>query len=158
MTKNIKWKIIIIAIVVGFAFWNAYPPLDIYNPEGNLIKKGKVNLGLDLQGGMHMVLRVDTTDLTQEAAKDATDRALEIIRNRIDQFGVLEPNIQRQGKDNIIIQLPGITDRRRAVEIVGRTAHLEFRLVSDDPELVKKALQGEEVPGYELKYLKKEKN
>ncbi len=157
MTKNLKWKIVIIAIVVGFAFWKAYPPLDIYDKEGNLLEKGKVNLGLDLQGGMHMVLRVDTAGLTPEEAKDAPDRALEIIRNRIDQFGVLEPNIQRQGKDNIIIQLPGITDRERAIEIVGRTAHLEFKLVSNDPELIKKALQGEEVPGYELKYLKREK-
>ena len=157
MIKNLKWKMLIIAIVVGLSFWKAYPPLDIHDKDGKVVEKGKVNLGLDLQGGMHIVLEVDTSALTEDEAKDAPDRALEIIRNRIDQFGVLEPSIQRQGKNHIIVQLPGITDRDRAIEIVGKTAHLEFKVVSDDVELVKKALAGEEVAGYELKYLKKEK-
>ncbi len=157
MNRNLKWKILLILIVVVLAFWKAYPPLDIRNKEGEIVKKGKVNLGLDLQGGMHLVLRVDTSGMTAEEAKDANERALEVIRNRIDEFGVLEPLIQRQGKDSIIIQLPGITDRERAIEIVGKTAHLEFKIVSDDPELIKKALAGEKVEGYELKYLKREK-
>ncbi|NQT21995.1 MAG: protein translocase subunit SecD [Candidatus Omnitrophica bacterium] len=157
MNKNSRWKVLAIVLVVGFAIWKAYPPLDIHDKSGKVVEKGKINLGLDLQGGMHLVIRVDTSKLKPEEAKDAPDRALEIIRNRIDQFGVLEPHIQRQGKDQIIIQLPGITDRERAIEIVGRTAHLEFRLVSDDAELIKKALAGEEVAGYDLKYLKREK-
>jgi len=157
MTKNTRWKVILIVLVIGLAFWKAYPPLDIHDASGKVIDNGKINLGLDLQGGMHLVIKVDTSKLTPEAAKDAPARALEIIRNRIDQFGVLEPTIQRQGKDHIIIQLPGITDRKRAIEIVGRTAHLEFKIVSDDTALIKKALSGEEVPGYELKYLKREK-
>ena len=55
---------------------------------------------------------------------------VEIIRNRIDEFGVREPVITKQGKDQVIVQLPGVTDRDRAKEIVGKTAHLEFRLVS----------------------------
>jgi preprotein translocase subunit SecD len=82
---------------------------------------------------------------------------MEIIRNRIDQFGVGEMAIQRQGKDNIIVQLPGVTDRERALEIVGKTAHLEFKLVSDNVEDMKKALNNEPVPGYELKYLEGER-
>jgi len=154
MGKNLKWKTILIVLVVGLALWIAYPPLDVHDKEGNLLKKGKVNLGLDLQGGVHLVLLVDTSKLTPEEAKDAPDRALEIIRNRVDQFGVLEPSIQRQGKDRIIIQLPGVTDRDRAIKLVKSSAHLEFRIVSDDPELIKKALAGEDVPGYELKALK----
>lgn len=157
MSKNYKWKVILIVIVVALAFWKAYPPFDTHDKQGSVTEKGKINLGLDLRGGMHIVLQVDTKGLTPEEAKDAPDRALEIIRNRIDQFGVLEPGIQRQGKDNIIVQLPGVTDRDRAIEIVGKTAHLEFKLVSDDTELIKKALAGEEVPGYELKYVKHEK-
>ncbi len=154
MTRNFKWKIVLVVLVIGFALWMGYPPLDISDKEGNLVRKGKVNLGLDLQGGMHLVLKVDTSKLTAEEAKDAPDRALEIIRNRIDQFGVLEPSIQRQGKDRIVIQLPGITDRARALKLVKSSAHLEFRLVSDNPELIKKALAGEDVEGYELKTLK----
>ncbi|MGB2705687.1 MAG: protein translocase subunit SecD [Candidatus Omnitrophota bacterium] len=151
MTKNLKWKAVLIVLVVGYALWLGWPPLDMHDKEGKVVEKGKVNLGLDLQGGMHLILVVDTSKLTPEEAKDAPDRALEIIRNRIDQFGVLEPSIQKQGKDRIVIQLPGITDRERAIKLVKSTAHLGFRLVSDDPELMKKALAGEEVPGYELK-------
>ncbi|MDD4202504.1 MAG: protein translocase subunit SecD [Candidatus Omnitrophica bacterium] len=158
MHKNLKWKLLIIAIVGGLAFWRAYPPFDIVSKDGKVLEKGKINLGLDLQGGMHMVLEVDTSALEEEAAKDAPERALEVIRNRIDQFGVLEPTIQKQGKNKIIVQLPGITDRQRAIDIVGKTAHLEFKLVSDDPDVVKRLLAGEEVEGYSLKYLKKDKN
>ena len=151
MQKNLKLKVLLIAIVAMLAFWSAYPPLDIHDKEGNVLVKGKVNLGLDLQGGMHLVLEVDTSELTEEEAKDAPERALEVIRNRIDQFGVLEPNIQKQGRNKILVQLPGITDRDRAIELIGRTAHLEFKLVTDDSEIVKKVLAGETVEGYELK-------
>ncbi|MBL7157340.1 MAG: protein translocase subunit SecD [Candidatus Omnitrophica bacterium] len=154
MGRNLKWKAILVVLIIGFALWMGYPPLDIRDSEGNIVEKGKVNLGLDLQGGMHLVLVVDTSDLTPQEAKDAPDRALEIIRNRIDQFGVLEPSIQRQGSDRIVIQLPGVTDRERAIKLLKSTAHLEFRLVSDDPEFLKKAITGEIVPGYELKSLK----
>lgn len=154
MVRNLKWKAALVALVVGLALWMAYPPLDIRDNEGNITQEGKVNLGLDLQGGMHLVLLVDTSELDPEEAKDAPDRALEIIRNRIDQFGVLEPSIQRQGTDRIVIQLPGVTDRERAIKLVKTSAHLEFRLVSDDPELIKEAISGEIVPGHELKTMK----
>ena len=131
-----------------------YPPLDVHDTEGKLVKEGKINLGLDLQGGMHLVLLVDTSQLSSEEAKDAPDRALEIIRNRIDQFGVLEPSIQKQGRDRIVIQLPGVTDRARALKLIKSSAHLEFRIVADEPELVKEALAGNTPEGYELKELK----
>ncbi|MBU0605595.1 MAG: hypothetical protein KKH77_04830, partial [Candidatus Omnitrophica bacterium] len=134
-----------------------WPPFTTKDDKGNVIQKGKVNLGLDLQGGMHVVLKVDTTKLPLDAKKDAIDRAMEIIRNRIDQFGVGEMSIQRQGTDNIIVQLPGVTDRDRALEIIGRTAHLEFKIVSDNIEDLKKAIANEPVEGYELKYLEGER-
>jgi len=153
MWKNMKWKSVLVVAVAALAIWFSYPPLDVYDKDGNVTEKGKINLGLDLQGGMHLVLQVDTSKLSKNEAKDAPQRALEVIRNRIDQFGVLEPVIQLEGKDRILVQLPGITDRARAKEIIGRTAHLEFRLVGDDPEELKKAISGEAVPGYELKYM-----
>jgi len=91
-----------------------------------------LNLGLDLRGGMHLVLEVDTTKLEADASvSDATDRALEIIRNRIDQFGVAEPMIVRQGEKWIALQLPGVREPERAKEIIGKTALLEFRLVEN---------------------------
>jgi preprotein translocase subunit SecD len=106
---------------------------------------------------MHVVLKVDVDKVPLEARKDAVERVMEIIRNRIDQFGVGEMSIQRQGRENIIVQLPGITDRERALEIIGKTAHLEFRLVSDNAEDIKKALNNEEVAGYDVLYLDKDR-
>jgi SecD/SecF fusion protein len=151
MWKNLKMKSVLVVAVVAAAVWFAYPPFDVYDGGGNLTREGKVNLGLDLQGGMHLILEVDVSKLTPHAAKDAPQRAIEVIRNRIDQFGVLEPVIQLQGNNRILIQLPGVTDRDRAKEIIGRTAHLEFRLVNDNPELVKLVMDGEEIDGYEMK-------
>lgn len=156
MTKKMRWKLILVVAAIALGIWKAYPPLDIVNSQGEVVQDGKINLGLDLQGGMHLVLEVELDKLPEEERRDATDRALEIIRNRIDQFGVLEPYIQKEGHNRIIIQLPGVTDRERAISIIGRTAHLEFVLVSDDPELLKKALNAEEIPGYVLKTLGKE--
>jgi SecD/SecF fusion protein len=156
MTKKMRWKLIIVIAAIALGLWKAYPPLDIHNEQGEVTQEGKINLGLDLQGGMHLVLEVEIDKLPPEERKDATERALEIIRNRIDQFGVLEPYIQKEGTNRIIIQLPGVTDRERAISIIGKTAHLEFLLASDDPELLKKALDGEETPGYVLKILNKE--
>jgi len=153
MWKSLKWKSVLVVVIAGLAIWFSYPPFDVMNKKGEVVQEGKLNLGLDLQGGMHLVLEVDTTKLEPNVAKDAPQRALEIIRNRIDQFGVLEPTIQLQGNDRILVQLPGITDRDRAKEIIGRTAHLEFRLVGDDPDLIKKSVAGEEVEGYEVKVL-----
>ena len=154
MGKNLKWKALLVVAVVGFAFWIGYPPLDVHDKEGNVVEEGKVNLGLDLQGGMHLVLLVDTSKLSQNEAKDAPDRALEIIRNRIDQFGVLEPTVHKQGKDRIVIQLPGITDRERAIKLVKSSAHLEFKIVSENAELMKRFFSDETIEGYELKYMK----
>ncbi len=87
--------------------------------------------------------------------KMAVEQALETIRNRIDQFGVSEPDIRIQGEKRILIQLPGITDTDRAKSLIGRTALLEFKLV-DDTHSVKNAQKGDLPPGtqilYEIKY------
>ena len=106
MWSNLRVKMAFIVLVVAAAVWYAYPPFDVHDKNGDVVNEGKINLGLDLQGGMHLVLKVDTSSLTPDEAKDAPQRALEIIRNRIDQFGVLEPVIQPQGKDRILVQLP----------------------------------------------------
>ena len=135
--KLTPWILTTLALI-GLALWNSFP------------LKEKIALGLDLQGGMHMILKVDTAKLPTQARTGATERALEVIRNRIDQFGVKEPSIHRQGEDEIIVQLPGVTDRERALSIVQQVAHLEFRLVSADAELLKKGMAGEAVYGYEV--------
>jgi SecD/SecF fusion protein len=112
----------------------------------------RINLGLDLKGGMHLLLKVDTSHLDDKAKADAADRAVEVIRNRIDEFGVRETSIQKQGEDEIVVQLPGITDRNRALEIIGKTAMLEFKIVASDPDKLKDAIAGTLPEGYELKY------
>jgi preprotein translocase subunit SecD len=81
----------------------------------------------------------------------AVDQSLETIRNRIDQFGVSEPIIQRQGVSNILIQLPGIQDPERAKEIIGKTALLEFKLV-DDTANAEDAIKNGPPPGREVLY------
>ncbi len=81
----------------------------------------------------------------------AVDQGLETIRNRIDQFGVSEPVIQRQGERNILVQLPGVKDIKRAKKLIGKTALLEFKLV-DDEHNVEDALRGRIPTGYEILY------
>lgn len=142
--KNLKYKVLAILGLLGVSVWFAFP----------LSKR--INLGLDLKGGMHLVLRVDSARIAPEHRSDALERALEIIRSRIDQFGVAEPLIQRQGADQIIIQLPGVTDRARAKELIGRTALLEFKLVNDDTKALEEAASGK-IPD-DFEYVKDEDN
>ncbi|MBI5503884.1 MAG: protein translocase subunit SecD [Deltaproteobacteria bacterium] len=63
----------------------------------------------------------------------AIEQALETVRNRIDEFGVAEPTIQRTGTDGILVQLPGVQDAERAKKLIGRTAQLRFQLIANDP-------------------------
>jgi len=90
--------------------------------------EGTIKLGLDLQGGMYLsYMVVPTPGLDEE---EAIDQALEVIRNRINEFGVSEPSITRQGSDRIVVQLPGVRDPERARSIVERQALLEFKLIA----------------------------
>jgi protein-export membrane protein SecD len=142
MEKSIQWKAIITSLIFILALAYLYPTYQWYrkSPEekARLEKArdkilGKIlKLGLDLRGGMHLVLEVDLSKLPEGTPpSDAMERALEIIRNRVDQFGVAEPVIARQGDRWIVVELPGVKDPERAVELIGKTALLEFRLVDD---------------------------
>jgi protein-export membrane protein SecD len=95
------------------------------------IHKRSLHLGLDLVGGMQLTLEVDKSKLSADEAADAGDRALEVIRNRVDEFGVFEPIIQKVGRDRILVQLPGV-DRERAKNLIGQTAQLKFQLVQEE--------------------------
>ncbi len=87
----------------------------------------------------------------QEAKEKAVEQALQTIRNRIDQFGVSEPTIQRQGENRILVQLPDIKDPDRALELIGKTALLEFKLVDEGHDIAK-ALKGRKIEGSEILY------
>lgn len=105
-----------------------------------------LNLGLDLQGGIHLLLEIDETKLDKNVnVQDALNRAIEIIRNRVDQFGVSEPFIAKQGEKWIVVQLPGVKDPQRAVELIGKTALLEFRLVENTGALDKIATKARDM-------------
>ena len=145
MTRTDQWKLGAVIAVTALCLWYLYPSYRYYTlspaqrqamPPMELaeIRRKAIHLGLDLQGGMHLVLEVDRSRLSVAESKDATDRAMEIIRNRVDQFGVAEPLIQRQGEDRIVVQLPGLTDRQRAIDLIGKTALLEFKLVRTPEE------------------------
>jgi preprotein translocase subunit SecD len=99
-----------------------------------LLADNSPELGLDLQGGVSVVLAP-----TGDASGEQLDQALSIIRDRVDALGVAEPDITRQG-DAIVVQLPGATNRDRALQLVGQTAELQFRPVLQQSEVSPDAL------------------
>jgi preprotein translocase subunit SecD len=83
--------------------------------------------GLDIQGGMHLVLQAKTTDKIKEIDPQVMSAAIAVVRNRVDVLGVAEPLIQPKGDDQIIVDMPGITDKEEALRMIGKTAQLTFR-------------------------------
>lgn len=124
MFGNLTRRMIIIAAAMGLATF--------------FLWKNRINLGLDLVGGMYLAVEVKDAagTMTPQARKDQTDQALEVIRNRIDQFGVAEPVVQKFGDDRIIVELPGIRDEERAKNIIRQTAFLEFQLVEPTTDVL----------------------
>jgi preprotein translocase subunit SecD len=216
MPRRIWFRLGVVALVLAASLWYLYPP------------KNSINLGLDLQGGIHLMLGVDVDkyvasqteragedlksglerkgvgvkrvareglssvvvdlanasnwndaltvaaefgafEVTQRDEKagrfvmamrqrqvaqlrdDAVRQGVETIRNRVDQFGVAEPTITRQGDDRILIQLPGVQDPERAKALIGKTALLEFKLL-DEQTTPEQALAGRLPETSELLY------
>ncbi|HET6488407.1 MAG TPA: protein translocase subunit SecD [Syntrophales bacterium] len=216
MFQSIKLRVLITVAFMLTAIYFFIPSVwpDMPAQMANLFPKNKIRLGLDLQGGMHLLLEVDTEKAIEssvdrmanglkeglmekkvrfrnieakggtisieiasresradfdkvlaeqfgdleiksydtvdgreklnltlkpkrlaEMKKTILEQSLETIRNRIDQFGVTEPEIIPEGEDRILIQLPGIKDPRRAIDLIGRTALLEFKLVDEEHNL-----------------------
>ncbi len=112
MRKNInQLRILIILAIIGVSVY--------------VVMQLPITLGLDLQGGTRLVLEGQSTE-TVEVSDDAMAGAVAVIRNRIDALGVTEPLIQRKGKKQIVVELPGVKDPDRAISIIGDTALLEF--------------------------------
>jgi len=216
MYRHLKWKIAVLVFAILFSGVTVMPSFTDSLPGWwtKYLAPAALNLGLDLQGGMHLVLKVDiekakentlelaaqdlkqaladkhislvrtpgagsrheivftipntgaidevkkeldenfSSSLTYEIKHDkgsfprihlrlskeksdfiddnAINQSLEVIRNRIDQFGVAEPVIVRQGTDEIVVQLPGVKDPERALRLIGQTAQLEFKLLYEE--------------------------
>jgi len=113
---------------------------------------GRIRLGLDLQGGTSFLVRMDTSSLTNASdTSGALGQAVEVLRKRVDKFGVAEPVIQPQGNDHILVQLPGLSaaDQESAMIAIKKPAFLEFRLVHEESRnLLDQGITS--VPGYEL--------
>jgi len=145
MNRNTPLHLLVILTAVALAGYFLYPSFMYYSKtpvqrreylRENPKILGKIfNLGLDLQGGMRMVLEVDRDAVKEEGQKDLLDRAYTVIENRINGLGVAEPTIQKQGRDRLIIELPGLSNEQEAKEVIGKTAQLEFRVVRTDTEL-----------------------
>jgi len=107
-------RLVMVIFVIGIAIFYTFP-LD-----------KNINLGLDLQGGSHIVLEcIDTPNAPVDS--DSVNRVMEIISNRVNPEGVKEPVIQRQGERRILVQLPGMDDPQEAESLIGKTALLEFK-------------------------------
>jgi protein-export membrane protein SecD len=137
-SQKLKIALIIIALVFGIIYTLPTFGLNKHLPSflQKLLPQNKLNLGLDLLGGMHVVLQVEVKGKkTSQEKYDALAKAVEVIRNRVDKFGVTEPLIQEERRTfRIIVQLPGVKDPERVTGIIGKTAQLEFKLVAKDAE------------------------
>jgi protein-export membrane protein SecD len=147
MRRSRLYLILLISFLILASLYALYPSLKLWSmsdadkedirstePQDLITLESKaIKLGLDLKGGMHVVLQVDKSKLSENEARDASERALEIIRNRVDQFGITEPLIHKQGGDRIVVELPGLHDVERASALIGQTAQLEFKL-TETPE------------------------
>jgi SecD/SecF fusion protein len=131
------------------------PAADAGTEDGRALRKILTeefpNLETADQGNGYLDLKIKDSEI-RNIEDNSVAQSLEIIRNRIDQFGVQEPVIVRQGSDQIVLQLPGIRDPQRALEIVGRTAQLEFKMVAPDPRADLPALLEEALRSGRLKH------
>ncbi|HMB70158.1 MAG TPA: protein translocase subunit SecD [bacterium] len=147
MKLDMRWRALIILGAIALAVFLLWPSWQYYrlsdeqlaNRDPNQLEELKsqaLRLGLDLQGGAHLVLELDDSEVEADVeTSDLMDRALEIIRNRIDQYGVSEPVVQRAGQKRIIVELAGIDDMDAARDIVSRAAVLEFQMVRPGSEV-----------------------
>src|SRR3954471_18572361 len=114
MSNATRWRAVIVVAAVATAGW--------------VVLTEPANLGLDLAGGTQIVLEAEDTERVKVDG-DVASRTLEVLRRRVDALGVAEPSLQRSGSRRIIVELPGVQDPAEAVDVIGRTAQLEFRPV-----------------------------
>ena len=151
MKSQLWWKWLVILGLSVVSIYFCIPPSNVYGPDGNLVKQGKIRLGLDLRGGTSFTLELDRDELRarleeehpdapkgdidaleNQAVAAANETAVEIVRNRIDSLGTEEPVITKGQDGRIYVQIPGATEEQRAQaeRMIKSAAYLEFYLVS----------------------------
>jgi preprotein translocase subunit SecD len=147
MFHTIRSRLIAIGVLLALSVW-ALVPTDTTQRvrdavtgrmKDTTIRRVPINLGLDLQGGIHLALEVDQSKGPVPDCADAIQRAQRVVRTRIDEFGTTEPVVQLQGRCRLIVELAGEKDPARAKSIIQRTAFLEFR-ITDMKNLFRDAL------------------
>ncbi|MEO7043246.1 MAG: protein translocase subunit SecD [Gemmatimonadaceae bacterium] len=142
---SLKYRIAIILALIAASAWLLFPRTVTERVKRNgifvadTVRRVPLKRGLDLQGGMHLELAVDESKGAIADKSDAIERALKVVRTRIDQFGVSEPLVQKAGADRIIVELPGIDDPQRAMDVVQKSAFLQFE-ITDKTNALEKAL------------------
>jgi protein-export membrane protein SecD len=146
MRKSSIWAIMLTCFFIGASVYALYPSIELYGKstdeqrkiigEDPELRKKIINLGLDLQGGMRLVLEVQRNKDNQNDDY-LLDRAYTKIESRINGIGLTEPNVQKQGRDRLIVELPGLTDERIAEEVLGSTSELTFHIVRPYEDLAK---------------------
>ena len=132
--QNLKARLLLIAAMVIASVWALFPRevTDRVSRDGVMVDttftRVPLKLGLDLRGGMYLALEIDESEQAVADVSDALDRALRVVRSRIDEFGVAEPIVQKVGENRITVELPGIDDRERATAVVQRSAFLRFQI------------------------------
>jgi preprotein translocase subunit SecD len=141
---TLRYRLVIIAALIAASVWALVPRSVIETTTaGNGVvrydtaRRFPIREGLDLKGGMHMTLEVDQSKGTVANMGDAIDRAVKVIRTRIDQYGVSEPVVQKEGSDRIVVELPGLQDQERAYEIVKGVAFLQMQIADKTQALDK---------------------
>ncbi|WP_419162148.1 protein translocase subunit SecD [Candidatus Palauibacter sp.] len=132
MFSSVRWRLIWIAVLITVCGFALMPETVVDEATGESELVWPLKLGLDLQGGMHLAVEIYDPEgtLTGADLDDALDRTLTTIRNRIDEFGVREPTIQRSG-NRIVIELAGVDDPDQAKRIATETAYMEFKIITD---------------------------
>ncbi|PYP77714.1 MAG: protein translocase subunit SecD [Gemmatimonadetes bacterium] len=144
--SNLKWRLALIGVLVLASAWALFPrnvKVRQRRADGTFFDTTNYRVplrkGLDLSGGMHLALEVDDTKGVVANKSEAIDRALKVVRTRIEGMGVSETVIQKAGNDRIIVEIPGIDDRERATNMVQDQAFLEFQ-ITDKTNGFEKAL------------------
>jgi preprotein translocase subunit SecD len=139
--KALHWKLSFIIGLIILSIFMLYPTVDWYTKSTKdrerleaMKERPKhiLNLGLDLRGGTHLLLELEVEKLDKsEKLNDAMQRAIEIIRNRVDAYGISETPIAKVGTKWISVDLPGISKAETAESLIGKTAQLEFMIVDE---------------------------
>jgi preprotein translocase subunit SecD len=141
---NLRYRLLLVAGLIAASLFALFPRQVVERVRGpngfvyDTVQRVPLKRGLDLQGGMHLALEVDESKGRVADKVEALDRALKVVRTRIDQFGVSEPLVQKSGSDRIIVELPGIDDPQRAQDVVQKSAFLQFQ-ITDKTQALEKA-------------------